>query len=331
MTYENRVTICTVTRDAEADIDDFFASLSKVHGGGIELVLVDCASSDSTLVKVAAQRLSWPTTVIPLDVNLGFAGGMNRAISETSAPFVLSLNADTRPDPAFVESLVGVLADPSNARLAAVTGRLQRSSKTDHSVLDAAGMMLRASWRHLDRGSGERDTGQYGEPARVFGGTGAATLFRRAALEDVAIAGEVFLEEFHSYREDAELSFRLRERGWEIVYEPSAVCLHDRKNLPQRRREMSALINYHSVKNRYLLRTYHETLTTFLVTLLPSLFREVAILAYVLAIERTSLRSFGWLWRNRRLILSRRHAIQARRTTSEWATASWFLSRSRPL
>ena len=99
-------------------------------------------------------------------------------------------------------------------------------------LLDACGMRLAAAWRHLDRGSGEPDRGQLALPERVFGGTGAASLFRRAALDDVAVDGEVFDPRFHSFREDAELCFRLRERGWEVVYEPVAVCEHRRKSSP---------------------------------------------------------------------------------------------------
>src|SRR6185503_17460793 len=105
--------------------------------------------------------------------------------------------------------------------------------------LDACGMRLTVTWRHLDRGSDQVDRGQLARPEQVFGGTGAATLFRRAALADVSIAGEIFAEEFHSFREDAELCFRLHERGWAVTYQPEAVCEHRRTNLPDRRRQMS--------------------------------------------------------------------------------------------
>jgi GT2 family glycosyltransferase len=230
-----------------------------------------------------------------------------------------------------VASLVAVLTNPVNDQIGAVTGRLIKPQQSGDRRLDAAGMILRSTWRHLDRGSEEHDVGQYREPESVFGGTGASTLFRRTALEDVAVDGEVFLAEFHSYREDAELSFRLRERGWVTAYEPAAECVHDRKNLPERRREMSELINYHSLKNRYLLRAYHETLATFLITLVPSLVRELGIGLYVLTRERSSLRAFGWLWENRQRILARRRAIQSRRTVSRWSIARWFLIESRPL
>ena len=135
----------------------------------------------------------------------------------------------------------------------------------------------------------------------------------------------------NSFREDAELCFRLRERGWEVVYEPLARASHRRHNLPRRRRSMPSHVNYHSLKNRFLLRAYHETWASFPLTFLPSLFRDLGAIAYVLARERSSLPVFGWLWRNRDHIVRRRRRIQSRRTVSRRQLAGWFLCSGRPL
>src|SRR5262249_6417158 len=162
----------------------------------------------------------------------------NAAIAGTDAPFVLSLNADARPEPEFVARLLARMVEPG-WRVGAVTGRLLRPPQADGSRrLDACGMRLVQTWRHLDRGSGELDRGQYARAERVFGGTGAATLLRREALFDVAVEGDVFDPDFFTFREDAELCFRLRERGWEVLYEPAARCEHRRFNVPERRTAM---------------------------------------------------------------------------------------------
>ena len=136
----------------------------------------------------------------------------------------------------------------------------------DAGKLDACGMVLSPTWRHFDRGSGEPIEGSWTQADRVFGATGAASLFRRQALEDVAIDGEIFLSEFHSFREDAELCFRFHERGWEVLYEPAALCEHRRYTLPSRRRRMPPHVNMHSLKNRYLLRLYHQNGVNLLLT-----------------------------------------------------------------
>jgi N-acetylglucosaminyl-diphospho-decaprenol L-rhamnosyltransferase len=197
--------------------------------------------------------------------------------------------------------------------------------------LDACGMRLTRAWRHLDRGSGEVDRGQWGMADRVFGASGAASLFRRAALLDAAVEGEVFDPRFHSFREDAELCFRLRERGWEILYEPAAVAGHRRFNLPERRAAMPAHVNYHSLKNRYLLRIYHQTGRNLARNFLPTTARDLAALGYALLRERSSLGAYGWLWRHRGELRARRRAILGRRRVAPAALEAWFGRDGAPL
>jgi GT2 family glycosyltransferase len=320
------------------------------------------ASVDST-GKAGEAPSALRVRVLPLGENRGFTGGMNAAIaatrSETAAEaigdddWVLTLNPDARPAPDYVERLIAAAqraeenrraeADaPSGhlelGRIGAVTGRLVRSQgdrSADGSgerVLDACGMVLTRAWRHHDRGSGEIDRSQYPRPERVFGATGAAALFRRRALEDVAFGGgEPFDPLFHTFREDAELAFRLHERGWEVLYEPGAECLHRRFNLPARRRAMPAMVNYHSLKNRYLLRAYHQTWGNALRTAPWAIGRDLAALAYVLAREHTSLAAYRWLWRHRREIRARRHYLQGRRTAPPEAVDRWFRTDALPV
>jgi GT2 family glycosyltransferase len=326
-----RVAVCLVTHNAASDLAAWWETLLAQDLPGIEIVAVDCASDDRSAERLAGLA-GLQIQVLALSENAGFAAGMNLAIARCAAPWILSLNADTRPAPDFVRRLLGRAEMPSPHRIAAVTGRLGRFPQPGGgNILDACGMRLALAWRHLDRGSEEEDRGQFPFCERVFGATGAATLFRRRALEDVAIDGEIFDAVFHSFREDAELCFRLRERGWEILYEPAARCGHRRANLPARRGAMPPAVNYHSLKNRYLLRAYHATWASLPLTVVPALWRDCLALGHALLRERGSLPAYTWLWRNRRAIRERRRRIQARRTASAWSLARWFLDEARPL
>lgn len=329
-----RVAVAIVTHDSAEDLPECFAALAAQDFDGFEVIVVDCASSDRSVELARGAPLAEiPRRVVPLAENLGYAGGMNEAIRHTEAPYVLALNADTRPKSDFLRRLVSRAETPCGFRVGAVTPRLVRpAGEGGGRLLDACGMYLVPTWRHLDRGSGETDRGQWSEPERVFGASGAAAFYVRAALDDVALdGGAVFDPAFHSFREDAELSFRLRERGWEVIYDPSAVAEHRRRVLPERRRRLPAAVNYHSLKNRYLLRAYHQTAGNFWRTLVPALARDLGALAYVLAAERTSLAAYAWLWRHRRQVLNRRRQIQGRRTVPPEGVERWFHHRARPL
>ncbi len=368
------VAVCIVTHGSAADLPGCLAAVAALAHRPLELVVVDCGSDDGS-VELARELApdGIPLRAIALAENLGFAGGMNAAIAASTAPFILTLNADARPEPGYVTQLLARL-ESRGARAGAATGRLVRLDPRDEreggpgSVgspaggrlrphppitpfqapvlgaqrsqdqegapcqLDACGMRLTSGWRHLDRGSGEADRGQYAAAERVFGATGAASLFRRAALADVAWgAGEIFDPLFHSFREDAELAFRLCERGWEVLYEPAAVAFHRRFNLPERRAAMPPAVNFHSLKNRYLLRCYHQTARNFVLTLAPTLLRDAMALGYVVLRERSSLAAYAWLWRNRRTIAARRRQVAARRTAPAAALDRWFFRDGEPL
>ncbi len=344
--------ICTVTWNDAVNLPRFFEALAGLQGPPFRLIVVDNASTDGTVesLREHAGAASFPLRVIVLPENRGFAGGLNRALdsafaSDPRPDWVLSLNADAWPTPDYAMRLIESFErfTSSERPVGAVTGRLLRANddrgpggscpggRSEKRLIDACGMALTRSWRHVDRGSGQIDRGQYPATERVFGGSGAATLFLGAALRDAAVAGRVLDDDFHSYREDAELCFRLRERGWEVLYEPRARAVHGRVNLPRRRRQMSREVNFHSLKNRYLLQLYHRGLADLPRTLLGTSVRELGIVAYVLLREPSSLAAYAWLWRNRRRLLERRRMIRSRRRVPPRGTARWFGRTSLPI
>ena len=329
------VDVCIVTWNDAHDLVGCLENLTRSEHRALHLSIVDCASTDSS-VEVArrfAESGVLPTTVTPLDRNVGYSGGMNEALRHGTAPWALVLNPDAAPAPDYFDRLLEAAAEVEAAgagRVGAVTGRLVRTATGGDAAppLDACGMRLTPTWRHLDRGSGQPDTGQFNERALVFGATGAASLFRREALEDVALDGRAFDDWFHTYREDAELCFRLQERGWDVLYEPAARAVHRRLVTPGRRRLLSTATNFHSLKNRYLIRVYHQTLLNFAVTLPFTLFRDALAIGWVLVGERSSLPAYSWLWRNRRALFERRRALQQRKTRS---IERWFVRQSLPV
>lgn len=345
---DNRqVAVAMVLHDSAADLPDCLRALAGLAVVPAPVVIVDCASSDggADFARRLAGELGLAVEVVELGQNRGFAGGMNAALTvldrrdaggHPAPPWVLLLNADVRLDRWYVERLLDRAtrsgAAAAGLRIGALTGRLLRfAAPGQPDVLDACGMRLTRTWRHLDRGSGERDRGQLQAAERVFGGTGAATLFARAALADVAIDGAVFDDDFFAFREDAELALRLQERGWEALYEPAALARHRRSNVPASRRVMSALVNYHSLKNRYLLRLHHETWRSFLATSPFALLRDLAAFVYVMWGERSSLAAYRWLWQQRRRLLARAKQVRARRTAPAGVVERWFRCSALPL
>ena len=302
------VSIVVVTHDSSADLPASLPSAAAQRGVSVETIVVDGASRDDSID--VARRLVPGVRVVALPENVGFSAAMNAGIEASGGPYVLALNPDCRLAPDFAARLAARL--DARPDVGSASGRIYRADGPDlrpTTRLDSTGIVFHASGRHFDRGSEMEAAGRFLREEEIAGTTGAAGFYRREALESAKISTGYFDADFFLYREDADLARRLARLGWKCLYVPDAVAWHRRKNLPSRRREMSALANYHSVKNRFLLRINNQAAGEFVATLVPTLARDLVVLGACLTVERSSLPAFGWLWRNRRRLWAKRREI----------------------
>jgi GT2 family glycosyltransferase len=143
-------------------------------------------------------------------------------------------------------------------------------------------------------------------------------------LEEISINGEFFDSDFFAYREDADLAWRAQLRGWKCLYTPQAVAYHVRHVLPERRSALSASINMHSVKNRWLMRIKNMRADLYRRHWLAITLRDGVVIGGCLLREFSSLRAFALVarlwpsaWQKRRVIMSQRRA-------SDEYMAGWF-------
>jgi GT2 family glycosyltransferase len=283
----------------------------------VELIVIDNASADDS----AALLEPHATTLIRNDTNRGFSAAVNQGIAAARGAYVLLLNPDCHLEAEYIERLVAAMEAAPNAGSA--TGMLMRARGPQiepTADIDSAGIRMTRSGRHLDIDR-RPDSDQ---PHEVFGVSGAAGMYAMTFLRDAAVEGEIFDEDFFAYREDADLAWRGRLLGWTALCEPRAVAYHVRRVTPEARRALPAGINMHSVKNRFLLRLKNEGAYLALRNAPFELARDLVVLLAALTIERTSLPAFAWLWRNRARVLTKRRAIQARRTVRDRELARWF-------
>jgi GT2 family glycosyltransferase len=289
-----------------------------------ELIAIDNASSDHSveLVRPHATRL------IRNDANRGFAAAVNQGIAAGLGEFVLLINPDAFLTPTYIERLVQAF-DAAGPQFGMATGKLLRGQGpeiTPTNIVDSKGIRMTRTGRHLDIGQGETDDRQPAadKPTEIFGPSGAAAMYRTSFLRDVAIDGEVFDEDFFSYREDADLAWRGQLFGWRAIYIPQAVGYHVRRVTPARRGELPRFVNMHSVKNRFLLRLKNEGAYLALRNAPFELTRDLIAIAALVTIEVGSLPALEWLLKNRRRVLAKRKIIQSRRRVSDRSLARWF-------
>jgi len=327
-----RVLVSLVTHNESRDAERLLPTLFSQTFRDFTVVAVDNRSEDGTRASLAAaQKLApVPMEIVASRENLGFTGGHNVGISkavERGAEWVLVLNADVVLAPGYLETLLADAARPGREWVGALTGKVLRAEGPDllpTNVVDTVGIRMTRSGRHFDVGAGEPDTGRWDRPAEVFGVSGCVALYRVAALRDVRISTGFFDEDFFVYREDVDLAWRLRGRGWTARCVPEALAWHRRRNLPERRREMSVLANLHSVKNRFLLRVNNAGPDHLRATFPLTFARDAVVVGGCYTVERSSLEALRWLARNRARLLAKRREVLSRRTVSDRALLRWF-------
>lgn len=315
-----RVSVVLITFNSAAYLPRCLAGIKQQNHVDLELIVVDNASTDDSRQRVSGAK------VIANDVNRGFAAAANQGIAASAGDYVLLLNPDVFLRESYIRALVEAL-EARGEPWGSATGKLLSAHGAEIEPtgrIDSKGIRMTRSGRHLDIDNGQPDDRAEAGEAEVFGVSAAAGMYRRSFLEDVAMEGQVFDEDFFVYREDADLAWRGRLLGWRALFVPAAVAYHVRRVTPEVRRSLPPEINLHSVKNRFLLRLKNEGMYLALRNAPFELTRDLGVLLATVTVERGSLPAWSWLWKNRRRVGRKRKEIQRRRRVRDRELARWF-------
>jgi GT2 family glycosyltransferase len=181
-----------------------------------EIIVVDNGSHDGTADWLRATQSH--VTLVTLSKNRGVATAFNTGIAKASTPLVALLNNDVIAEPAWLAELVtGMGSDVSIGSCAS-----KMLFAHDRVTINAVGDVYHVNGIPGNRGVWEHDNGQYDTPDYVFGASGGAALYRATVLADVG----PFDENFVSYCEDVDWSFRAQLAGYRCRYVPSARVYH---------------------------------------------------------------------------------------------------------
>lgn len=193
--------------------------------------------------------------------NLMHSGGHNVLMRKMTGEYYLCASYDMLYPSNLVSTMVQVLEKAENKKYGSATCKLMRwdfkeePQKEDspiengaekHKVkthldlesgktnfLDSAGITLTQSNHFYEIGQGEEDKGQYDHLKDIFGASGALTMFRKKALEDIVYTNKKGLQEYYDellhYKNDVDLAYRLEWAGWLSLFIPEVKVYHDRQ------------------------------------------------------------------------------------------------------
>lgn len=302
-----RLIISLVTWNSSHYLDQLFASLRQQTEKNLELLVTDNASTDDTVLRLSEllATLPYPTTLFREKENTGFARAHNHHIREAirrKALFIFVVNPDcVLEEHACIVLLEAMMHD---GRIGSVGGKILRAqfqvadgltTLQKLPTIDSTGLVMTRARLWRERGYGEDDRGQYRE-GPVFGVSGAFVLYRLRALVDVSLRQgghrEFFDSDFFSYKEDADLAWRLQWFGWSSWYTPSAIAWHHRTFGRERRDRVPAILRALSWRNHLFLIMKNDDPKNFLRDAPLILFRECVKLFWILLREPRTLQLF---------------------------------------
>ncbi len=188
-----------------------------------EVVVVDNCSIDSSL-KVLEEQFPEVRTIV-FDENYGFALGYNNALKKIDAQYYVLLNSDVEVSEGWLQPLVELL--DNNEQIAAVQPKIRSYNEPNKfeyggaagGFLDKLGYPY-CNGRMLNKV--EEDRGQYNKLQSVFWASGACLLVRANLFNEM----EGFDASFWAHMEEIDLCWRLKNRGYQIYYQPQSIVYH---------------------------------------------------------------------------------------------------------
>jgi GT2 family glycosyltransferase len=269
-----------------------------------EVVVIDNACTDRTATlceEHGARRVA-------LGERHSYAAAMNAGLAVTGGPAVLLLNADCVLDDGFLAAARPRLDEPDVGSVAPLLLRatgMEPADRTD--IVDAAGMTIDRRRKNSLVGHGQL-CALHARPGEVFGGDGACVLYRREALDAIAVGAEVFDEDMALWASDADVAWRARNAGWRSVFEPAAVAWHVRFYSPGNRPLVAPEHRRLQFRNRLLMIAKNETGRGFARNAPFIVGYEVLALGHAVLRERALLRGYADAFRLLGAARSRRRA-----------------------
>ncbi len=242
--------VIIVTHNSQAYLSTCMRSLKQQTSLPHQIILVDSGSEDSSYLKEYPKETQ--VIVHLADENIGFCQANNIGMSyvDPQSKYVLFLNPDAFLTPLFIEQALSLMEHSSNFSVGALSGillgfNIQRQQPTGR--IDSSGIFRTWYGRWYDRGQQELYTSQQlPRTENVPALCGALMFCRLHALQSVELAPYTVMDPtFYMYKEDIDLSLRLRQKGWLLLLAPQLIAYHcrgwqERAKIPYHLRLLSA-------------------------------------------------------------------------------------------
>lgn len=327
------VSVNLVVRNGEKYIRGCLKAIKNQSYSNLEVIIFDNDSSDQT--KIIAKKEFPEFQLVENSKNYYVGGAWNKTIDLSRGEYVLALSVDVVCGKDFIKNAVQRMENDKNiGALQSKTLIYDFKNQKLTDIIDTAGFEIFRSRRIINRGHGEKDAGQFNEPEEIFSYEGACGFFRKKALLEAKINGQIFDEDFVWYADDADLGWRLNLLGWKNFYDPSVIAWHDRsttqrlsrgyRDFIQSRKSLPLEKKRWDYINQRLMMAKNDIAVQFLRDLPFFIFREAKLWIYFLLFERSTLSGLPDFAKLLPKMSAKRKIIMSKKKLGDKEIKKWF-------
>jgi len=235
------ISVVILNYNGKGIVEPCLASVLNSNYPNFEVVLVDNASCDGS-IEIIEKTFgnNDKLKIVKNNKNLFYAEGNNIGIDNARGEYIFILNNDTEIDKNCLKEIAEAMKDESIG-----AGQPKILVYGQSSIIDNTGGIIDRYGYTKGRGSQELDVGQYDNLRQIFYAGGTAMVLKRNVLNEIGI----FDPEFVAHWEDVDLSWRIRLRGYKIIFIPQA-CLYHKISKTIKRFGNYHRISFYIRKNR---------------------------------------------------------------------------------
>lgn len=219
-----KVAIVILNWNGKALLEQFLPSVIQ-HSSSVKssVYVADNASTDPS---VSFIKEAFPTVkLIENADNYGFAKGYNEALKHVDEDIYVLLNSDVEVTENWLDSIVTEFEN--NANTAVIQPKIRDfKRKTHFEYAGAAGGFIDQFGYPYCKGrifnTVEEDNGQYNDKSPIFWASGACFAVRKSIFDQLS----GFDERYFAHQEEIDLSWRIQNLGYDIMYIPNSLVYH---------------------------------------------------------------------------------------------------------
>ncbi|HTB08017.1 MAG TPA: glycosyltransferase family 2 protein [Bacteroidia bacterium] len=218
-----RVAVVILNWNGKKFLEQFLPLVVKHTGNEATVIVADNASTDDS---VEYLRNNFPNVgIIQNPLNGGFAYGYNTSLRQIDAEYYVLLNSDVEVTPGWISPVIEML--DTIPGVGAVQPKIKSfSDPASFEYAGAAGGFIDVYGYPFCRGrmfdTIEKDEGQYNDEKEIFWASGACLFIRASVFHEMG----GFDEDLFSHQEEIDLCWRMKLRGYKVMFCPKSEVLH---------------------------------------------------------------------------------------------------------